>query len=112
MTVAAPRTYAASSLYRRLSAAVAWFADAIGFLSRTAWPLIDLAIRIGIGKLALVSSVLISMDWPMAVSMAAGSYPVPVPSLQSTALLSSAYWLAAVSLILGLATRFGASVSL
>src|SRR6516164_6239098 len=112
MTIGAPRTYVASSLYRHLSATLAWFADALGFLSHTAWPLVDLVIRISIGKLALLSSVLISMDWPMAVSMAAGSYPIPVPTLQSTALLSSVYWLAAVSLILGLATRFGASVLL
>jgi len=112
MTISATRTYVASSLYRHLSATLAWFADALGFLSRTAWPLVDLMIRISIGKLALISSVLISMDWPMAVSMAAGSYPIPVPTLQSMALLSSVYWLAAVSLILGLATRFGASVLL
>jgi len=112
MTIATPRTYVASPLYGRLLATLAWFADAIGLLSRTGWPLVDLAIRIGIGKLVLVSSVLISMDRSMAVSMAVGSYPVPVPSLESTAFLSSVYWLAGVSLILGLATRLGASVLL
>jgi NADH dehydrogenase len=112
MIIAAPRTYVASSLYARLSTMLAWVADAIDLLGRTSWPLVDLMIRISIGKLALISSVLISMDWPMAVSMAMGSYPIPVPSLQSTALLSSVYWLAAVSLIIGFATRFGASVLL
>jgi len=44
--------------------------------------------------------------------MAAGSYPIPVAALGSTALLSQVYWLAAVSLILGLATRVGAAVLL
>ena len=44
--------------------------------------------------------------------MAAGSYPIPDLSLGSTALLSQVYWLAAVSLILGLATRVGAAVLL
>src|SRR6266849_7041988 len=44
--------------------------------------------------------------------MAAGSYPIPDLSLGSTALLSQVYWLAAISLILGLATRVGAAVLL
>jgi NADH dehydrogenase len=44
--------------------------------------------------------------------MAAGSYPIPDLSLGSTALLSQLYWLCAVSLILGLATRVGATVLL
>ena len=96
--------YFADALRGRLSSALVWLGDAIAFLSRTVWPLVDLLIRIWIGKLALVSSVLISTDWAMAVSMAAGSYPIPVAGLGSTALLSQVYWLAAVSLILGLAT--------
>jgi NADH:ubiquinone reductase (H+-translocating) len=56
--------------------------------------------------------VLISTDWTTVVRMAAGSYPIPDLSLGSTALLSQVYWLAAVSLILGLATRVGAAVLL
>jgi NADH:ubiquinone reductase (H+-translocating) len=105
-------TYFANALQQRLSTALVWLGDAIAFLSRTAWPLVDLLIRIWIGKLALVSSVLISTDWAMAVSMAAGSYPIPVAGLGFTALLSKVYWLAAVLLILGLATRVGAAVLL
>jgi NADH dehydrogenase len=57
-------------------------------------------------------SVLISTDWTTVVRMAEGSYPIPDLSLGSTALLSQVYWLAAVSLILGLATRVGAAVLL
>ena len=76
------------------------------------WPLVDLLIRIWIGKQALVLSVLVSTDWAMAVSMATGSYPIPVAGLGSTALLSQVFWLAAVSLILGLATRVGAATLL
>src|SRR5262249_14777416 len=98
-------------LQQRLSTALVWLADAIAFLSRTVWPLVDLLIRIWIGRQALVLSVLISTDWAMAVSMATGSYPIPVAG-GSTALLSLVYWLAAVPLILGLATRVGAATLL
>ena len=112
MTVGARVTYFAHALQQRLSTALVWLGDAIAFLSRTVWPLVDLLIRIWIGKLALVLSVLISTDWAMAVSMASGSYPIPVAALGSTALLSQVYWLAAVSLILGLATRVGAAALL
>ena len=110
MTIGAWVTYFAHALQQRLSTTLVWLGDAIAFLSRTAWPVADLLIRIWIGKLALVLSVLISTDWAMAVSMAAGSYPIPVAALGSTALLSQVYWLAAVSLILGLATRVGGVV--
>ena len=105
-------TYFANALQQRLSTALVWLGDAIAFLSRTAWPLVDLLIRIWIGKLALVLSVLISTDWAMAVSMAADTYPIPVAGLGSTALASQVYWLAAFSLILGLGTRVGAAVLL
>ena len=112
MTIGARVTYFADALQRRLSTALVWLGDAIAFLSRTAWPLVDLLIRIWIGKSALVLSVLISTDWTTVVRMAEGSYPIPDLSLGSTALLSQVYWLAAVSLILGLATRVGAAVLL
>ena len=81
-------TYLAKVLGQRLSTTLVWLGDAIAFLSRTAWPLVDLLIRIWIGERALVLSVLISTDWAMAVSMATGSYPTPVAGLGSTALLS------------------------
>ncbi len=112
MAIGARVTYFADALHRRLSTALVWLGDAIAFLSRTAWPLVDLLIRIWIGKSALVLSVLISTDWTTVVRMAEGSYPIPDLSLGSTALLSQVYWLAAVSLILGLATRVGAAVLL
>jgi NADH dehydrogenase len=112
MTIGARVTYFADVLQQRMSTALVWLGDAIAFLSRTAWPLVDLVIRIWIGKSALVLSVLISTDWTTVVRMAAGSYPIPDLSLGSTALLSQVYWLAAVSLILGLATRVGAAVLL
>src|SRR3989441_7430371 len=112
MTIGARLTYFANALEQRLSTALVWLGDAIGFLSRTAWPLVDLLIRIWIVKSALVLSVLISTDWTTVVRMAEGTYPIPDLSLGSTALLSQVYWLAAVSLILGLATRVGAAVLL
>ncbi len=112
MTIGAQVTYFTDALQQRMSTALVWLGDAIAFLSRTAWPLVDLLIRIWIGKSALVLSVLISTDWTTVVRMAEGSYPIPDLSLGSTALLSQVYWLAAVSLILGLATRVGAAVLL
>src|SRR5258706_11106133 len=104
MTIGARITYSANALQQRLSTVLVWLGDAIAFLSQTAWPLVDLLIRIWIGKLAIVLSVLISTDWAMAVSMAVGSYPIPVADLASTAILSHVYWLAALSFILGVAT--------
>ena len=112
MTIRARVRYFADALQQRMSTALVWLGDAIAFLSRTAWPLVDLLIRIWIGKSALVLSVLIATDWTTVVRMAAGSYPIPDLSLGSTALLSQVHWLAAVSLILGLATRVGAAVLL
>src|SRR6267142_1079079 len=112
MIIGARVSYLADALQQRLSTALVWLGDAIAFLSRTAWPLVDLLIRIWIGKSALVLSVLISTDWTTVVRMAEGSYPIPDLSLGSTALLSQVYWLAAISLIFGLATRVGAAVLL
>src|SRR4029077_9760249 len=112
MTIGARLTYFANAVQQGLLTALVWLGDAIAFLSRTAWPLVDLLIRIWIGKGALVLSVLISTDWTTVVRMATGSYPLPDLSLGSTALLSQVYWLAAVSLILGLATRVGAAALL
>src|SRR5215469_7516000 len=88
MSIGAQVTYFGNAHQQRLSTALVWLADAIAFLSRTVWPLVDLLIRIWIGRQALVLSVLISTDWAMAVSMATGSYPTPVAGLGSTALLS------------------------
>jgi NADH:ubiquinone reductase (H+-translocating) len=112
MSIGALITSLGNALQHRLAISLVWLADAITFLSRTVWPLIDLLIRIWIGRQALVLSVLASTDWAMAVSMAAGSYPIPVAGIGSAALLSAIYWFAAVSLILGLATRLGAATLL
>ena len=70
MSIGAQVTYLGNALQQRLSTALVWLADAIAFLGRTVWPLVDLLIRIWIGRQALVLSVLISTDWAMAVSMA------------------------------------------
>jgi NADH dehydrogenase len=110
MAIIVPDSLLPNRVRQRLSSALVWLADVVDFLSRTAWPLIDLLIRIWIGKLALVESVLISTDWSMAVSMAAGSYPMPISGLMAATPLATIIWLAAVFLILGLATRLGAIV--
>jgi hypothetical protein len=54
MTIGARITYFANALQQCLSTARVWLGDAIAFLSRTVWPLVDLLIRVWIGKLALV----------------------------------------------------------
>src|SRR5215468_974923 len=110
MTFFVPHLSLPTAARRRLSSVLVWLADVIEFLSRAGWPLVDLLIRIWIGKLALVESVLISTDWSMAVSMAAGSYPIPVSGPMAPIPLATLIWLAAVFVILGLATRLGALV--
>jgi len=59
-----------NALQQRLSTTLVWLGDAIAFLSGTAWSVVDLLIRIWIGKSALVLSVLISTDWTTVVRMA------------------------------------------
>src|SRR5262249_18618468 len=98
------------SARQRLSTALVWLSDAIELLGRTTWPFVDLLIRIWIGKSALVEGVLMSADRSMAISMAPGSYPIPVPGAMTATPLATIIWLAAISLILGLATRLGAIV--
>ena len=112
MTDAAPNAHFISPWQRRLSMALVWLSDTTQFLSGTAWPLIDLLIRLWLGKLALVGSVLIATDRGMAASMARGNFPIPAPGLEFATLLSGAHWLAAVSLIAGLGTRVGAGILL
>ncbi len=106
------RARLASPWQRQLSKPLLRLADATQFLSRTAWPSIDLLIRLWLGKQAIVEGVLIATDRSMAVSMASGKYPIPIAELQQGSLLSVAYWIAAVSLILGLGTRLGATAIL
>jgi hypothetical protein len=60
-----------NALQRRVSTALVWLGDATAFLSRTAWPLVDLLIRIC--ERATVLSLLVATDWAMAASMASGS---------------------------------------
>src|SRR5215470_9354164 len=110
MAFTVPDSLVRNKARQRLSTALVWLGDAIEFLSRTAWPFVDLLIRVWIGKLALVESVLISADSSMAISMAAGSYPIPVSGLMTAIPLATIIWLAAAFLILGLATRLGAIV--
>ena len=56
MSIGAQVTYLGNALQQRLSTALVWLADAIAFLSRTVWPLVDLLIRIWIGRQATPNS--------------------------------------------------------
>jgi NADH dehydrogenase len=106
------RTSDARLWQRRLSKVFAWLADATQFLGRTAWPILDLLIRLWLGKMAFLASVLIATDRATAVSMAPGHYPIPIGVLQPGSLLAYGYGIAAIALVLGLGTRIGASVLL
>src|SRR5262245_60107976 len=108
MALIAPDSILSNGARERLSTALVRVAHAIDFLSRTAWPFVDLLIRVWIGKLALVESVLNSTESSMAIGIAPGSYPIPVSGLTTAIPLANIIWLAALCLILGLATRLGA----
>ena len=51
--------------------------DTIGFLGRTAWPVVDLFIRIQIAKQTILPGFLLAADWNTALTLATQEYPVP-----------------------------------
>lgn len=109
-----PKTFSVPSPAQQKSAAMlAWMADTIDFLARTAWPIDDLIIRIWIAKQTLLSGFLMATDWHTAVALATDEYPVPWLDPHSAALLGILAQLGGgLSLLLGIGTRFGALVIL
>jgi NADH dehydrogenase len=88
---------------------LALVADVIGFLGRTAWPLLDILIRFWIGKQAVMSSLLLAHDWNTAVMLAANEYPIHGLDPRTEALLGIVLQLlGGTSLLLGIGTRLGA----
>lgn len=83
--------------------------DVFEFLSRTAWPLIDLLFRLWIAKSLLVAGILMANNWDTSLLLAAQEYPVPGMSPPVEAFLGIAAELGGgIALLLGLWTRVGA----
>jgi uncharacterized membrane protein YphA (DoxX/SURF4 family) len=94
---------------QRAAELVALIADAIQFLGRTAWPIVDLIVRFWIAMPAIVSGLLLANDWDTALMLAISEYPISWLDPTTEALLGIILQLAGgISLLLGLGTRLGA----
>ncbi|HZB92149.1 MAG TPA: NAD(P)/FAD-dependent oxidoreductase [Stellaceae bacterium] len=99
----------ASPTQQRGAELFAFIADVIGFLGRTAWPVLDIVIRLWIGKQAIMSGLLLAHDWNTAVTLAVQEYPIHGLAPRTEALLGILLQLfGGASLLLGLGTRLGA----
>src|SRR5208282_162631 len=94
-----------SPAQQRAADLFALIADAIQFLGRTAWPVVDLIIRFWIATPAIVSGLLLANDWNTALTLAISEYPVSWLDPRTEALLGIILQLAGgISLLLGLGT--------
>lgn len=94
---------------QRAAELFALIADAIQFLGRTAWPVVDLIVRFWIAMPAIVSGLLLANDRNTALMLAISEYPIPWLDPRTEALLGIVLQLAGgFSLLLGLGTRLGA----
>jgi NADH dehydrogenase FAD-containing subunit/uncharacterized membrane protein YphA (DoxX/SURF4 family) len=99
----------ASPTRHRAAEVFSLVADIIGFLGRTAWPIVDLFIRLWIGKQAILSGLLLANDWNTALTLAANEYPIPWLDPHAEALLGIVLQLGGgAALIIGLGARLGA----
>ena len=107
MRAASPQ--AAFSPARQVLAAVfAWIADAVDFLGRAVWPVLDLLIRVQLAKHLILPGLLLASEWNTALRLAANEYPVPWLEPRIEALLGIVLQLGGgISLLLGLGTRLG-----
>jgi NADH:ubiquinone reductase (H+-translocating) len=104
-----PRSRYVRPIQHRAAELFALAADVIAFLGRTAWPVVDVFIRLWIGKQAIFSGLLLAHDWNTAFTLAAHEYPISWLDPQAEALLGIVLQLAGgASLIFGLGTRLGA----
>jgi NADH:ubiquinone reductase (H+-translocating) len=87
---------------------LAWVSDTMGFLGRTAWPVVDLLIRVQIAKQTILPGLLLAADRNTALTLAIQEYPVPWLEPRTEALLGVVLQLAGgFSLLLGLGARVG-----
>lgn len=94
---------------QKLGRFFAVIADAVDFLSRIAWPLIDFVFRVWVAKSLLVAGLLMAHNWDSSVLLAIHEYPVPGMSPNVEAFLGIAAEIGGgLSLLLGLWTRLGA----
>jgi uncharacterized membrane protein YphA (DoxX/SURF4 family) len=94
---------------QRAAELCALIADAIQFLGRTAWPIVDLIVRFWIAMPAIVSGLLLANDRNTALMLAISEYPIPWLDPRTEALVGIILQLAGgISLLLGLGTRLGA----
>src|SRR5260370_40924556 len=99
----------ASPTRHRAAEVFSLVADVIRFLGRTAWPIIDLFIRLWIGKQAILSGLLLANDWNPALTLAVNEYPIPWLDPHAEALLGIVLQLGGgAALIIGLGARLGA----
>ena len=101
-------SYSVSLTQRRAAELFALFADVIGFLGRTAWPVVDLVVRFWIAKPAIVSGLLLANDRNTALMLAINGYPIPWLDPGTEALLGIVLQLADdISLLVGLRHEIG-----
>jgi NADH:ubiquinone reductase (H+-translocating) len=105
---ASRRRYPASPTSQAYAELLAWGVDVVGFLGRTAWPVVDLLIRIQIAQQTILPGLILAADWNTALTLATQEYPVPWLDPRTEALLGIILQLGGgVSLLLGLSARIG-----
>jgi len=105
--MAVPRRPHTLSPARQADAEIlAWAADTIGFLGRTAWPVV--LIRVQIAKQTILPGLLLAADRITALTLAAHEYPVPWLEPGTEALLGIVLQIGGgISVLLGLGARLG-----
>jgi NADH dehydrogenase, FAD-containing subunit len=97
----------------RLSRVVEWVSDAMRFAERSIAPFVDLAIRLRLAQIFLVSGILKASDWDKAIYLATYEYPVDWMDPVTAAYLGVTIELiGGVLFAVGLATRFAAAAML
>jgi putative oxidoreductase len=104
-----PAPLAVSARLDPLADLAAASATAVRWLQRGAAPWLELLLRLALAQAFFVSALLKLADWSTALALATSEYPVSWLSPQAAAVLGvGVELLGAVSVALGLGTRFGA----
>ena len=101
------------ALKQVLARPLGWVAAAISGAERSAWPVLDLVVRLWLAQVFFVSGVLKAANWENALSLAANEYPVSWLDPVAAAWLGVTIEIGgAVLLATGLATRAAAMAML